>query len=153
LGGGAGHQNSLGRFNSTYTLIEDKLWTSYATSIYFVEKNRWYYMRTPGLRLPQGTRLLRPEYDPVHDVVIVHEASGTWIYSVHNNEWIKCPYTPGPGRRVKYGAAVDEKRGLYYLIGGASGSYCDTHVDDMWAFDPVTRAWQQVNFHCLCNAQ
>jgi hypothetical protein len=116
-------------------------------------------MRTPGLRLPQGTRQLRPKYDPVHDAVVVLEQSGTWIYSVHNNEWVRAANTPGPGTRRKYGAAVDEKRGIYYMIGGTSASYCPDYVDDMWGFDPATRTWTQVtslpnapwNVYPVCN--
>ncbi|MBL8027030.1 MAG: hypothetical protein JNL74_11500, partial [Fibrobacteres bacterium] len=143
LGGVTGHQNSTGFFDDSFKKITDRLWIPYGFYYYSINKSRWLHIKTPGNSFGVGAYRPRFKYDPVHDVIIYNLSGKTGIYNFHQNAWHTITAT-GPGTRIDQAVAVDEKRGLFYLLGGTSKSYCNDAVNDMWVLDPETELWTKL---------
>lgn len=120
------------------------------TWVYDYETNDWTDM-TPGQGGVHPSARMDPmmEYCPETDRVVLFGGSvqlgvsyETWIYDYNNNEWedITDPNNHPPGRSAA-DMAYDSESGEIVLFGGYGGP---GNLQDTWAFDCTTLAWEWI---------
>jgi hypothetical protein len=67
----------------------------------------------------------------------------TALYDVLTNTFTVLAPPVHPTERVRSGFAHDSRRGRFVLFGGVKDQYSLRH-DDLWVFDPRTRAWSEL---------
>lgn len=134
-GGEANHQLSQGGFTATYDSIAYNNTRGNRMWVYSFNSNRWHEMKGVA-NLPPPAFSRYPVYDPVHDVSINAKGSETWVYNYHTNNAVSYSNGGNVFNEYLYSNAVDEKRGLFYVVcGGSSG---------MRVFDPENTTWSLV---------
>lgn len=67
----------------------------------------------------------------------------TALYDVRTNTYTVLDTPVRPSARVRAGFAFDSRRGAFVLFGGVRDQFSARH-DDLWAFDPARRRWQEL---------
>jgi hypothetical protein len=120
------------------------------TAAYDVQRRRWQSLRPRHSPPPVLGGSLA--YDPSHDEFVLfgggHVAepgargyTGTWVYSVAQNDWRRLPLTPEPPPRMCTRMVTDTIRNQLILFGGDSQTH---YLADTWIFDLATRTWREV---------
>jgi hypothetical protein len=129
--------------------------TAGLTAAYDVARRRWSDLK-PRTSPPAvlGGSLA---YDPVNDEILLfgggHVAergasgkvrgyTGTWMYSVRENDWRPLVTTVEPPPRMNTRIVTDTRNGVLVLFGGDSQK---AYLADTWLFDLRTRAWRKSN--------
>jgi hypothetical protein len=122
------------------------------TAVYDVTRRRWTALAPAHSPPPVLGGSLA--YDPLHDEMVLfgggHVAergpdgslrgyTGTWIYSVRDNDWRELPPAVQPPPRMATRMVTDERRNLLVLFGGDGQRQ---YLADTWIFDLSTRAWR-----------
>ena len=123
------------------------------TAVYDVARRRWSDLMPAHSPPPVLGGSLA--YDPVHDEIVLfgggHVAergpdgslrgyTGTWIYSVRDNDWRPLRATTEPPPRMASRLVTDTRNGVLVLFGGDGQT---RYLADTWIFDLKTRAWRQ----------
>lgn len=94
-------------------------------------------------------------YDPLHDEIILfgggHVAerapdgalrgyTGTWVYSVRENDWRQLPLRVQPPPRMVTRIVTDSRNQVLVVFGGDGQT---RYLADTWIFDLKTRTWRE----------
>ena len=123
------------------------------TAAYDIARRRWTDLRPRRSPPPVlGGSLV---HDPVHDELLLfgggHVAeqgrdgsvrgyTGTWVYSIRDNDWRELPLTHQPRPRMNARLVCDTRNWLLVLFGGDGQR---SYLADTWLFDLATRTWRE----------
>jgi N-acetylneuraminic acid mutarotase len=112
--------------------------------------NRWTELNPSG-PLPEARATQSMVYDPTTRRVIMFggmSANGdlfddTWAYDLASDRWTKIdPSGTVPEGRASQSMVYDSSAGRVLMFGGASRS---GYLNDIWAYDPSTATWTELN--------
>lgn len=125
------------------------------TALYNVGQRRWSDLRPAHSPPPVLGGSL--EYDPIHDEIVlfggghiaekdadgvVRGYTGTWVYSVRDNDWRMLPPAAQPSPRMNTRMVLDSRNQVLVLFGGDGHK---SYLADTWLFDLKTQAWRLSN--------
>ncbi len=139
----------------TYRPADNSLYyfTGGLTATYDITRRRWRDLRPPHSPPPVLGGSLA--YDALHDEIILfgggHVAertpdgslrgyTGTWIYSVRQNDWRQLPLKVQPPPRMATRLVTDTRNQVLVVFGGDGQTH---YLADTWIFDLKTRAWRE----------